>query len=124
MARKVCVVITARSSFSRILTALEAKRRHPDLELQLMVGASALLHRYGHALSVIEEQGFTVGRKIYTVVEGENLVTSAKSTGLGLAELASVFDDLRPDMLVTIAERDDRDGKTRLGAISWACSIR
>ncbi len=107
MARKVCVVITARSSFSRVQTALEAKRRHPDLKLQLVVGASALLDRYGHALSVIEQQGFTVDRKIYTVVEGENLVTSAKSTGLGLAELASVFDDLRPDMVVTIADRHE-----------------
>ncbi len=107
MARKVCVVITARSSFSRILSALEAKRRHPDLELQLVVGASALLDRYGHALSVIEEHGFAVDRKVYTVVEGENLVTSAKSTGLSLAELASVFDDLRPDMVVTVADRHE-----------------
>lgn len=107
MARKVCVVVTARSSFSRILSALEANRRHPDLEQQLVVTASALLDRYGHALSVIEAHGFTVDRKVYTVVEGENLVTSAKSTGLALAELASVFDDLRPDLVVTIADRHE-----------------
>jgi hypothetical protein len=30
------------------------------------------------------------------VRRGENLVTSAKSTGLGLVELATVFDNLRP----------------------------
>ena len=39
------------------------------------------------------------------VVEGENLVTSAKSTGLGLVELATVFDNLRPDAVVTVADR-------------------
>ena len=39
------------------------------------------------------------------VLEGENLVTSAKSTGLGMAELATVFDHLRPDAVVTIADR-------------------
>jgi UDP-hydrolysing UDP-N-acetyl-D-glucosamine 2-epimerase len=39
------------------------------------------------------------------VLEGENLVTSAKSTGLGLVELATVFDNLRPDAVVTIADR-------------------
>ena len=39
------------------------------------------------------------------VVEGENLVTSAKSTGLGLVELATVFDNLKPDAVVTIADR-------------------
>src|SRR5688500_6179381 len=39
------------------------------------------------------------------VVEGEDLVTSAKSTGLGLTELATVFDNLKPDIVVTIADR-------------------
>jgi UDP-hydrolysing UDP-N-acetyl-D-glucosamine 2-epimerase len=39
------------------------------------------------------------------VLEGENLVTSAKSTGLGLVELATVFDNLQPDAVVTVADR-------------------
>jgi len=105
MARRVCVVITARPSYSRIRTALEAIVAHPDLELQLVVAASALLERYGDAISVIEREGFKVDRKVYMIVEGENLVTSAKSAGIGLVELATVFDDLRPDMVVTIADR-------------------
>src|SRR3546814_5021412 len=39
------------------------------------------------------------------ILDGENLVTSAKSTGLGMAELATVFYDLQPDAVVTIADR-------------------
>lgn len=105
MPRKICVVITARASYSRIRTALEAIRAHPDLELQLVVAASALLDRYGNAISVIESEGFKVDRKVYMIVEGENLVTSAKSTGFGLAELSTVFDDLRPDAVISIADR-------------------
>lgn len=105
MPRKICVVVTARPSYARIRTALAAIREHPDLELQLVVAASALLERYGDAASVMQAQGFTIDRKIYMIVEGENLVTSAKSTGLGLSELATVFDDLRPDIVVTIADR-------------------
>jgi UDP-hydrolysing UDP-N-acetyl-D-glucosamine 2-epimerase len=105
MKRKVCVVITARPSYARVKTALEAIRAHPDLELQLVVAASALLDRYGNAVSVIEREGFRIDRTVYMIVEGENLVTSAKSTGLGLAELATVFNDLKPDMVVTIADR-------------------
>jgi UDP-hydrolysing UDP-N-acetyl-D-glucosamine 2-epimerase len=105
MKRKVCVVITARPSYSRIKTAMEAIRSHEDLELQLVVAASALLDRYGNAISVIESEGFTIDRTVYMIVEGENLVTSAKSTGFGLVELATVFNDLKPDMVVTIADR-------------------
>ncbi|MGE4251897.1 MAG: UDP-N-acetylglucosamine 2-epimerase [Parvibaculaceae bacterium] len=105
MKRKVCVVITARPSYARIKTALEAIRAHPDLELQLVVAASALLDRYGNAVKVIQEEGFNIDRSVYMIVEGENLVTSAKSTGFGLAELATVFSDLKPDMVLSIADR-------------------
>jgi UDP-hydrolysing UDP-N-acetyl-D-glucosamine 2-epimerase len=105
MKRKVCVVITARPSYARIKTALAAIREHPELELQLVLAASALLERYGSVVDVIEADGFKVDRRVHMILEGENLVTSAKSTGLGLVELATVFDDLKPDMVVTIADR-------------------
>src|SRR3546814_1093707 len=77
----------------------------PDLELQLVVAASALLDRYGNADKIIEKEGFRIDRRVYMILDGENLVTSAKSTGLGMAELATVFYDLQPDAVVTIADR-------------------
>ena len=103
--RKICVVVTARPSYSRIRTALHAIQQHPQLELQLVVAASALLDRYGNAIQAIERDGFPIAARVYMVLEGENLVTSAKSTGLGLVELATVFDNLKPDAVVTIADR-------------------
>jgi UDP-hydrolysing UDP-N-acetyl-D-glucosamine 2-epimerase len=105
MPRKICVVITARPSYSRIRSLLGAIREHPELELQLVVAASALLERYGNAFKVIESEGFHIDRRVYMVLEGENLLTSAKSTGLGMVELATVLDDLRPDAVVTVADR-------------------
>jgi UDP-hydrolysing UDP-N-acetyl-D-glucosamine 2-epimerase len=103
--RKICVVVTARPSYSRIRTALKAIQQHPGLELQLVVAASALLDRYGSAIQAIEHDGFEIKQRVYMVLEGENLVTSAKSTGIGLSELATVFDNLSPDAVVTVADR-------------------
>jgi len=105
MTKKICVVITARPSYARIRTALAAIRDDDRLELQLVVAASALLDKYGGTVDVIEKEGFKVDRRVYSILDGENLVTSAKSTGFGLAELATVFDDLKPHMVVTIADR-------------------
>jgi UDP-hydrolysing UDP-N-acetyl-D-glucosamine 2-epimerase len=103
--RKVCVVVTARPSYARIKSVLEAVRDRPDLELQLVVGASALLERYGPAIDVIRQDGFEPDATAYMVVEGENLVTTAKSTGLGVVELASIFERLQPDVVVSVADR-------------------
>ena len=105
MKRKVCVVVASRANYGRVKYVLKAIQAHPDLELQLVVGASVLLDRFGNALRVIEKDGFTPTRKIYYVIEGENLETQAKSTGLGIIELSTVFEDIRPDVVVTVADR-------------------
>lgn len=103
--RKICIVITARPSYSRIKTALTAIKNHPKLELQLVVAGSALLGRYGNAVDYIESDGFTVVEKVFMVLEGENPTAMAKTTGLGVMELANVFYKLQPDAVITIADR-------------------
>lgn len=105
MKRKVAVVITARPSYSRIKTALYAIKNHPELELQIIVAASALLERYGSAVNYIEQDGFEIAARVFNVLEGENLTAAAKTTGIGILELSTVFDNLKPDVVVTIADR-------------------
>lgn len=103
--RKICVVVTARPSYSRVKTALTAIQAHPELELQLVIAGSALLDRYGNAIDFIEKDGFPIAAKVFMVLEGENPTTMAKTTGLGVMELTNVFYNLKPDAVITIADR-------------------
>jgi len=103
--RKICVVVTARPSYSRVKSALKSIQEHPNLELQLVVAGSALLDRYGNAVDYIEKDGFTVSEKVFMVLEGENPTAMAKTTGIGVMELSNVIHKLQPDAVVTIADR-------------------
>ena len=103
--RKICIVVTARPSYSRIKTALTAIKEHSELELQLVIAGSALLDRYGNAVDFIEKDGFEIAAKVFMVLEGENPTTMAKTTGLGVMELTNVFYNLKPDAVLTIADR-------------------
>src|SRR6187455_88960 len=103
--RKVCVFIGSRANYSSIKSVLRAVRRHPALTLQLIVGASALLDRFGSVVDVIEADGFVVDAKVTMIVEGETPVTMAKSTGLGLLELPTLFEMLKPDIVITVGDR-------------------
>ncbi len=105
MKKKVCVVVASRANYGRIKAVMSAVKAHPDLELQLIVGASALLYRFGKVVDLIEEDGFEVSSRIYSIVEGENLTTMAKSVGLGVLELSTQFENLRPDIVLTVADR-------------------
>ena len=103
--RRICVVVTARPSYARIKTALQSIKDHPELELQLVIAASALLERYGQVIDIIRQDGFEPDAVVYMVLEGENLVTTAKSTGLGVVELATIFDNLKPHAVISVADR-------------------
>jgi len=103
--RKVCVVVVSRANYGRIKSVLRAINEHPDLELQLVVGASALLERFGSAHKIIKNDGFKIDGMVYITIEGENPTTMAKSTGLAIVELATMFENLKPDIVLTVADR-------------------
>ena len=103
--RKVCVVVGSRANYSSIKTAMRAIAGHPELELQLVVGASALLDRYGSVENLIEQDGFEANERVFMLIEGETPSTMAKSTGLGLLELPTAFERLKPDVVITVGDR-------------------
>ena len=103
--RKICVVIGSRANYSSIKSVMMAILAHRDLELQVVACASALIDRYGKVADQIEHDGFTIHEKAYFLIEGENPTTMAKSTGLGLLELPTVFDRLQPDIVLTVGDR-------------------
>jgi len=103
--RKIAVVITARPSYSRVKTLLQGIKDNPKLELQLIVVASALLERYGAAVEIMRKDGFDVSATVFNVLEGANLTAAAKTTGLGIMELSTIFENHKPDIVVTVADR-------------------
>ncbi|MCF2499639.1 UDP-N-acetylglucosamine 2-epimerase [Dyadobacter chenhuakuii] len=105
MKRKICVVITARASYSRIKTLLIAIKAHPLLRLQLVLTGSGLLDKYGGMQNLLARDGFRNIIKVSNLLENENATAAAKTTGLGIIELASVLENIRPDIVVTIADR-------------------
>ena len=103
--KKICVVVGSRANYSSIKSVLRAVQEHPALDLQLVVGASALLDRYGAVIDTMVADGFTPVARLHMLVEGETPLTMAKSTGLGLLELSTVLENLDPDLVVTVGDR-------------------
>lgn len=103
--RKVCVVVGSRANYSSIKSVMRAVLAHPELELQLICGASAVLDRFGSVVDLIERDGFRVDARVNIIIEGETPATMAKSTGLALLELPTLFDLLHPDVVVSVGDR-------------------
>ena len=86
--RKIAVVIASRANYGRAKSLLQEIKNRKDLELQIIVSASALLRKYGNVSELIKKDGFSVNASIYMVVEGGTLETMVKSTGMAIMELS------------------------------------
>ncbi len=103
--KKICVVVNSRANYARIKSLLSAIKESKKLELQLILGASSLMDRFGSIYKTISKDGFKISQKVFSIVEGDNLTTMAKSTGLAIIELSNIFENTKPDMVLTVADR-------------------
>lgn len=71
----------------------------------MVLGASSLISRHGNLEAVIERDGLTPSARVNTIVEGDSPSAMATSTGLGVIELASLFENMKPDIVLTVADR-------------------
>lgn len=100
---RVAVVITARPSYSRVKTVLENLKG--NCTLQVIAAASALARNYGNVAEQIEADGFSITRRVPCLLETNDPSGMALTTSTALHSLTNVFMDLKPDKVVTIADR-------------------
>ncbi len=103
--RKICVVILSRANYGRVKSVMSAIQRHKKLQLQLIVGGSANLYRFGNVSDIIEKDGFRIDQSLSFAIEGDEPATMAKTTGLGIIQISSALEILKPDVVITVADR-------------------
>ena len=103
--KKICVFVGSRANYSSIKSVMRAVKAHSNLELQVVLGASAILDRFGKVEDLIRKDGFEPDFIFHNIIEGDSPSTMAKSTGMGLMDASMIFNNLKPDMLVVVGDR-------------------
>ena len=67
--RKVCIVVNSRANYGRVKSLLKAIKKEKKLELQLIVGASATLYRYGSVDQIIKRDGFHITQQFCSILK-------------------------------------------------------
>lgn len=110
MKKKVAIVVNSRANYARIKSVLLAVRDSDNLELQLIVGASAQISKYGELGAVIAADGLEVTARFNSVLAGDSPASMAASTGLAILGLTNIFENVKPDIVLTIADRYETMG--------------
>ena len=105
MKRTIAVVTTSRADYSHLYWVLRDLEAHPDVDLKLIVLAAHLSPEFGATVSEIERDGFPIASRIECLLSSDSDVGMAKTLGLAVLGLTDALAQMRPDLLLLIADR-------------------
>ena len=103
--KKICFVLVNRANYGRVRSLMLNIKKSKYFDLQTVLISSTLLKKYGSLNELIRRDGIKVNYQLFNHIEGENLYTMTRSTGLALLDLSSIFQKLKPDIVFTIGDR-------------------
>jgi UDP-hydrolysing UDP-N-acetyl-D-glucosamine 2-epimerase len=105
MKRTIAVVTTSRADYSHLYWPLKDLAAHPEVDLKLIVLAAHLSPEYGTTVTEIEHDGFAIASRIECLLSSDTDVGMAKTLGLAILSLTDALAQMRPDLLLLIADR-------------------
>jgi UDP-hydrolysing UDP-N-acetyl-D-glucosamine 2-epimerase len=105
MKRSIVVVTSSRADYSHLYWPLHELAQHPDVELKLIVLGAHLSPQFGETVREIEKDGFPIAARLECLLSSDTDVGMAKTLGLAVLSLADVLAQMRPDLLLLIADR-------------------
>ncbi len=105
MKRTIAVVTTSRADYSHLYWPLRELAEHPEVELKILVLASHLSPEFGSTVKEIEKDGFEIAARLECLLSSDTDVGMAKTIGVAVLSLADTLGQMRPDLLLLIADR-------------------
>lgn len=103
--RKICVITGSRAEYGLLSGLMHAIKNDPELELQVIATNMHLSPEFGLTYKCIEEDGFTIDKKVQMLISSDTANATAKSVGLGFMGFADAYEDLKPDLIVVLGDR-------------------
>jgi UDP-hydrolysing UDP-N-acetyl-D-glucosamine 2-epimerase len=105
MKRTIAVVTTSRADYSHLYWPLKDLLAHPEVDLKLIVLASHLSPQFGQTVREIERDDIPIAARLECLLSSDTDVGMAKTIGLATLSLADTLAQIRPDLLLLIADR-------------------
>ncbi len=105
MKRTIAVITTSRADYSHLYWPLRELSAHPAVDLRIVACGSHLSPEFGCTAHQIEKDGFNIAARVECLLSSDSDIGMAKSIGIATLGLADVLGQMRPDLLVIIADR-------------------
>ena len=103
--RHVAVVTTSRADWGHIEPVLRGLCARDDVRVSLLVGGSHLEERFGRTIDLVRGEGYEVAAEVPFLAPTDSDQGMAEGIGRATLGFAECLGELRPDILLLIADR-------------------
>ena len=105
--RKICVVTGTRAEYGLLSRLMRMIKDSQETQLQLIVTNMHLSSKFGNTYKEIENDGFTIDRKVPIIDENSNndSLSTVMEMSRGLKGYAEAYQELKPDLLLILGDR-------------------
>lgn len=103
--RKICIVTGSRAEWGLLSRLAGLIANDPDLELQIIATNMHLAPEFGLTYKEIEQNGFTINKKVEMLLSSDSSNATVKSVGIGMIGFADAYEDLKPDLILVLGDR-------------------
>jgi UDP-hydrolysing UDP-N-acetyl-D-glucosamine 2-epimerase len=105
MKRKIAVITSSRADYGHLYWPLRDLSENQNVDLKLIALGSHLSPEFGNTVQQLVNDGFTINSRIECLLSSDSDVGMAKTIGVATLGLADLFGQMRPDLLLLIADR-------------------
>lgn len=103
--RTIAVFTSSRADYSHLFWPLRDLSQHPDVDLRIIAFGPHLSPEFGNTVREIERDGFTIAARVECLLSSDSDIGMAKTIGLACLGVADTLGQLRPDLVLLIADR-------------------
>jgi UDP-hydrolysing UDP-N-acetyl-D-glucosamine 2-epimerase len=103
--KRICVVTGSRAEYGLLQPVMDALRREPALDLQVVATGMHLAPEYGLTVREIERDGFEIAERVDMQLDSDTPGGITRSVGVGLIGWAAALARLKPDLMLVLGDR-------------------
>ncbi|MFD2705619.1 UDP-N-acetylglucosamine 2-epimerase [Salibacterium lacus] len=102
---KISVVTGTRAEYGLLYGLMKKLQNDDSIEFQLIVTGMHLSPEFGLTYQTIEEDGFTITKKVEILLSSDTPAGISKSIGLGVIGFSDAYEELQPDLIIVLGDR-------------------
>ncbi|GHV32174.1 UDP-N-acetyl glucosamine 2-epimerase [Spirochaetia bacterium] len=103
--KKICIVTSSRADYGILRPLISKLNICVDFSLSIVTTGMHLCPEFGYTYKEIENDGFTIHKKIDIQLSSDSSAGMSKTMGMTLICFAEYFEENKPDLLIVLGDR-------------------